>query len=69
MIKIIGTDNFNRESVADVLLMDHIPTHHRADAEMACTFLNKFTCDDSGGTHYVVVPGDYRLSRGMADLV
>lgn len=68
-MKIIGTDNLNRETVADTLLLGWVPRHARADAELACTALNKFTCDDSGGTFYRVVEDDYRLSRGEADFV
>lgn len=69
-MKIIGTDNLARESVADTLLIPWVPKGHKEDAEKACTFLNKFTCDDvNGGTFYKVVDDNYRLSKGMEDLV
>lgn len=69
MAKIIGTDNLNRETVADNLLISHIPDEEQAKAKQFCDWLNTFTCYDHGGRYYRVVENDYRLSRGMEDLV
>jgi hypothetical protein len=68
-MKIVGRDSLARETVADHLLIQHVPKHHLEDAQKACTFLNKFTCDNNGGYYYEVVEDNYRLSKGMEDLV
>lgn len=68
-MKIIGRDNLARETVADKLLLAWFPKQAVKHAQDACDALNKFTCDDNGGTHCVIVEDDYRLSRGMEDLV
>jgi hypothetical protein len=69
MLKIIGVDNFNRDTVADELLVERIPDEKKAEAEGVCKWLNEFSCDDHGGTFYMVVDQERRLSRGMLDLV
>lgn len=70
-MKIIGSDNFARETVADSLLLHHFPNteEHKKKAEEFCEWLNSFSCDSYGGVFYRVVDDDYRLSRGMEDLV
>lgn len=70
-MKIIGTDTLARETVADKLLISDIPNtdYNRLRAKSFCNWLNKFTCDELGGTYYRVVDNDYRLSRGMEDLI
>lgn len=68
-MKIIGTDNLARETVADHLLIGWLPQRAREDAEAICRLLNKHTCDNSSGTFYQVVEDDHRLSKGMEDLV
>lgn len=68
-MKIIGTDNLARETVADKLLIAWFPPWAREHAQAACNALNKFTCDDSGGIFYKIVDDDYRLCRGMEDLI
>jgi hypothetical protein len=71
-VKIIGVDNFGRETVADRLLVSGIPNdpHNVAKAEEVCDWFNTFSCCEvSGGTFHRVVDDGYRLSRGMEDLV
>ena len=68
-MKIIGTDNLARESVADKLLIAWFPREAIEHAKAACDALNKFSYDDNGGTFYIIVEDDYRLSKGMEDLV
>jgi hypothetical protein len=69
--KIVGKDNLNRETVADRLLHSGIPDipENRKKAEEYCSWINEFSCDDHGGTFYTIVESDYRLSRGMEDLI
>lgn len=67
-LRIIGTDNLARETVAD----DHViwfPERERKKAQEFCDWLNSFMCTDNEGTYYKIVDNTYRLSRGMADLV
>jgi hypothetical protein len=69
-MKIVGTDNLARETVADVLWLDNIPEVilMRAQMQRVCDRLNR-GLGDYGGTFYQLKPDDYRLSRGMADIV
>ncbi len=68
MMKIIGVDNFARETVADRHLIS-FPDRELEKAKAFCEWLNSFSCDDvSGGTYYKTVANNYRLSRGMEDL-
>lgn len=68
---IIATDNAARESVADQAVVVGIPDtpQNRAKAKEVCDWINTFSCVGDGGTFHKVVEGDYRLSRGMEDLV
>ena len=68
MIKIIGTDNLNRETVADSHLV-FFPESQKDKAKEFCDWLNGFSCHDHGGVYYIIVDGNHRLSRGMEDLV
>lgn len=66
-MKIIGTDNLNRESVADVLIAENV---HQWYGQKIVDLLNKeANIGDSSGTWYKVVDDGYRLSRGMEDLI
>ena len=68
-MKIVATDNYARETVADVLV---IPFIHPWLAKYYCTGLNRpAAVDDPNLTDYwyIVVPDDYRLWRGMENLV
>lgn len=67
-MKIVGVDNFNRESVADYLVAENIRSKNFA--EIMCKALNdKYCNNDYASTHYVVIEDNCRLSRGMEDLV
>jgi hypothetical protein len=68
---IVGVDNFARETIADHLAVGGIPNTdaHRAKAQEFCDWLNSFSCDDYGGRYFTIKENDYRLSRGMEDLV
>jgi hypothetical protein len=64
-VKLVLVDNYARETVADVLLREHVPAE---DAQELADAYNK----EQGPNPYrwcVVKPDDYRLSRGMEDLV
>jgi hypothetical protein len=67
-MKIIGTDNFNRDSVADFLVAENIKNEDFGKVMVEA--LNKKYCRrDDSPYYYRLVADDYRLSRGMADLV
>lgn len=68
-MKIVGIDNLNRETVADRLVVSGFPEEERERAQEFCDWMNSFSCHDGGGTFYCVKPRDYRLSRGMSDIV
>lgn len=62
-MKIVQIDNYNRDSVADVLIAENVNSHF---AEKIVKLLNENSSFDS---HFVVKPDTYRLSKGMEDLV
>lgn len=69
-MKIIGVDNHASETVADTLWLDGI--NDSSDSiELANRVCDKLNEDlgDHPGRFYKLVPDDYRLSRGMEDLV
>jgi hypothetical protein len=67
-MKIVGVDNFARESVADKLICTDIAD--TALASYIAESLNAGLCNcDHADTFYRAVPDDYRLWRGMEDLV
>lgn len=62
-MKVIGTDNFARDSVADILVETGLD---KEDAEHLASELN----DGDGHAYwYLAVDDDYKLWRGMAGLV
>jgi hypothetical protein len=62
-MKLIAVDNFDRESIADTLIAENLDPHY---AEALAAAMNEHNPGDS---FYKAVPCNYRLSRGMADLV
>ncbi|MER9436674.1 hypothetical protein NKJ04_17425 [Mesorhizobium sp. M0618] len=70
-MKIIAVDNLNREYIADKHILGGIPnaSEHQAKAQEFCDWANSFGCSDFYGMFYRVVENDYRLSRGMEDLI
>lgn len=66
-MKIIAADNFARESVADTLLAENVSEHH---AKMIADALNEKFCNhDQADRYFKAVADDYKLSRGMEDLI
>lgn len=64
-MKVILTSNWDNESVAEIVLADSLD---KIQAEQKAEEYNSKISDTS--TYYAVVkPDDYRLWRGMADLV
>ena len=63
--KVIGTDNLDRESVADTLLCEKIT---ETQAVSIADVMNAGH-GENAYYWYVAVPQDHRLSRGMEDLV
>lgn len=62
-MKIVKIDNLNRDDVADVLIAENVNPLY---AELIVELLNRQARQLD---HYVIRPDDYRLSRGMEDLV
>lgn len=65
-MKLIRCDNFNRDSEPDHLVAENIQNR-----DEACVMLNSLqeTCTTNGPWWYRLVPDDYRLSRGLEDLI
>lgn len=63
-MKVIGTDNWDRDHVADILVRDEM---NPQAAQAMADELNEDT--DHLQFWYKDVPDDYRLKRGMEDLV
>lgn len=64
--KVVDVSNFDNESVAECLVAEGFKDHQ--SAQSCADMMNK---DRGEGSYYwaVVKPGDYRLWRGMEDLV
>ena len=65
-MKVVLISNFNDEAVPESLLADELD---QAQAYMMADEWNEKNCDDNSTYYAVVKPDDYRLWRGMADLV
>jgi hypothetical protein len=61
-MKIIQTDNYCRESVADILIAENVNKYY---GKIIIKFLNK----NSNNSYFILEKDDYRLSRGLADLI
>lgn len=70
-MKLVGVDNLNRESVADILVVENIPNDPviLEIIKKICDHFNEITCYTHGGTFYKLVNDGYRLSCGMEDLM
>ena len=67
-MKIISTDNFDREIYSDLLIAENIRIKEYAD--IMCKALNdKFSNNDYADRFYKVVEDDYKLWRGMEELI
>jgi hypothetical protein len=67
MAKVVAVDNFDRDSVADSLIVEGVED---MDADIIAAEWNKTHCNYEGAPRYALVKADdYRLSRGMEDLV
>lgn len=64
LVNIVGTDNYNRDHVADFLWKGEVP---RELAETIVRVLNAYY--EFGDTFFRTYELDARLSRGMEDLV
>lgn len=68
MLRIIGIDNLARETVADFHVL-WFPVREETRAKEFCAWINSWSCDDNGGTHYIIVNEDRKLCKGMEDMV
>lgn len=67
-MKLIDTDNLNRETIADHLWLENISEDQWERAQRLCDYLNR-TLGDGPGSFFKLVPDDHRLSLGMDDIV
>lgn len=65
-MKVILVSNFDDESVAESVLADSL---NQTQADQLAKDWNEKNCDEYSAHYAVVKPDDYRLWRGMADLV
>jgi hypothetical protein len=66
--KIVGVDNFDRETVADFLVAESIQNEEMG--KLMVEKLNERYCNHSNASRfYRLVTSDYRLCQGMADLI
>ncbi len=65
-MKIIMTDNFCRDSVADILIAENIV---RSDAEVQAETLNIKYSGETSQYSFVVVPDNYILGKGLEDIL
>lgn len=65
-MKVIDTDLYNREDVADILIADNLS---ESEAKALVDKTNEGRTE-LNSTHWaIMVPDDRRLSRGMEDLI
>ena len=64
-MKIIATDSYARESVADILMAENVSERHAKMIEKSLQDTQPMGDD----RWFIAVTDDYRLSRGMEDLV
>lgn len=57
-MKIVGVDNFDRDTEDDFLVAEHV---EGAGAKQVVDFLNKMLSGDTAPRHYVLKPDDYEL--------
>ena len=62
--RIVGVDNYARETVADTLVIGFLK---KDKAEKIATILNEG--EENSDRYYRAVPPDYRMCRGMDDLI
>lgn len=69
-MKIIGSDNHARDTIADILHSEGYSNDDagKKQAQDICDKLNA-GLDDCVGTYYHIVDDDYRLWNGWKDLV
>jgi hypothetical protein len=65
-VKIISTDNFDRESVADTLIAENV---HEYYAKEIAEFLQAKYGGNNASRYYKTVADDYQLWGGMAEFV
>jgi len=61
-MKIVQIDNYSRESAADILIAENV---NEFFGKMIVDFLN----ERPGESYFILEKDDYRLSRGLADLI
>ena len=66
-MKVVATDNLARDYVADMLIKENVTKEEGEN--IAKEHNDKILDEDHSGYYYIVVDDDYRLCRGMEDLV
>jgi hypothetical protein len=64
-MKVVGIDSYARDTIADTLVEENL------DEQAAITLVERMNSEagENPSRWYVMVEDDYRLSRGMEDLV
>lgn len=65
-MKIIAKDNFARESVADILIAENVPSYY---APAIAEFLQSKHGGDQAARYYTTADDGYVLWRGMEELI
>ncbi len=65
-MKLVAIDNYDREEVADTLIAENVSER---DAQVMADAWNARYSGDCADTYCVVKGDDYRLSKGMEDLI
>lgn len=68
-MKIIGTDNLARESIADYVLLTDITESEMQHARWVVEKLNARLALDEANTYYKIVDDSYELWRGMEEFI
>lgn len=65
-MKIIQIDNFARDHVADYLIAENVDQYHGL---IIVHHLNEKLSGNTSPNYFILVENDYKLNRGMEDLV
>ncbi len=65
-MKLVAIDSFGRDEVTDILIAENVAEH---DAQVMADAWNAHYLWDGKDTYCVVKEDDYRLSKGMEDLI
>ncbi|AUR84886.1 hypothetical protein NVP1063O_219 [Vibrio phage 1.063.O._10N.261.45.C7] len=65
-MKLVAIDNYCQDDVADILIADNVPCKY---AGVLADYWNELYSGDNADRFCVVKDDEYRLHRGMEDLI